>query len=257
MKNEPLLNYRIVGNGYSVLFLHGFLEDRSMWSFLTNKLPHHQLILIDLPGHGGSMNSQRVNSIPEMARAVARLLDELNIASCSCVGHSLGGYVGLELTSTFPSLISRLVLLNSHPWPDSPSKKQERKRVAQVVAKNKSLFLETAIPNLYIDPTAHRQAIYDLIKAARQLPKEQIIAVIHAMRKRSAQEETLKHKAKEALIIHGANDPLIDTNKIIKFVKKSGNNLTLLQHAGHMSHQESEHEVTSTLYRFLSLETDS
>ncbi len=257
MKNEPLLNYRIVGNGYPVLFLHGFLEDQSMWNFLNNKLPHHQLILVDLPGHGESMHSKSITSIPEMARAVARLLDELKIVSCSCVGHSLGGYVALELVATFPSLISRLVLLNSHPWPDSPTKKQERRRVAQVVAKNKSLFLETAIPNLYVNPTAHQQSISDLIEAARELPEEQIIAVIHAMRKRSDQEEVLEKKAKQALIIHGVDDPLINTDKMIKFVEKSGNDLTLLQRAGHMSHQESEHEVTSTLYRFLSLETDN
>ncbi|MGM0479431.1 MAG: alpha/beta fold hydrolase [Bacteroidota bacterium] len=257
MKNQPLLNYRIVGRGCPVLFLHGFLEDRTMWDFLSNSLPGHQLILVDLPGHGASSHSPDVHSINEMARAVARLLEALKLETCSCVGHSLGGYVGLELAESFPSLVSKLVLLNSHPWSDSPSKKRERERVAAVVAKNKSLFLETAIPNLYVDPTQHQKHIRDLIESARELPAEKIMAVIHAMRKRPNSVESLRKKGQNALIIHGKKDPLIDTEKMINSFESTENQLMILPRAGHMSHQESSAEVVAILRRFLAPEKDN
>ena len=48
------LNYRVSGNGYPVVFLHGFLESVSMWDYIN--IQDVQSIFIDLPGHGKSNN---------------------------------------------------------------------------------------------------------------------------------------------------------------------------------------------------------
>lgn len=48
------LHYRITGNGYPVLLLHGFLEDESMWKEIRQSFDGFQFICVDLPGHGAS-----------------------------------------------------------------------------------------------------------------------------------------------------------------------------------------------------------
>ena len=47
------LNYRVSGNGYPVVFFHGFLESLSMWEQLNFK-DSFRCIEIDFPGHGMS-----------------------------------------------------------------------------------------------------------------------------------------------------------------------------------------------------------
>ena len=129
-----LLSYKIVGKGFPVVFLHGFLESVSMWDYLKLEMMNFQSILIDLPGHGDSLNEDEdVPSIEYMAFKVKELLIHLNIKDFSVVGHSMGGYVSLVLknelnisSSGFILNCSKVVLLNSNFWEDSEEKKRDR-----------------------------------------------------------------------------------------------------------------------------------
>jgi hypothetical protein len=54
-KQDTYLEHRIIGNGYPIVFLHGFLEDSSMWEHLNLPLKSaYKFVFIDLPGHGKS-----------------------------------------------------------------------------------------------------------------------------------------------------------------------------------------------------------
>ena len=59
------LNYSIFGNGYPVVFLHGFLESNSMWDYLSLENLNVQCVLIELPGHGKSI-LQDPNDVPSI-----------------------------------------------------------------------------------------------------------------------------------------------------------------------------------------------
>jgi pimeloyl-ACP methyl ester carboxylesterase len=92
---HDLLNYRVFGNGHPVVFLHGFLEDVSMWEFLTSQQIPFQAICIDLPGHGLSQLTDDSPSLAFMADEVLKVLDFLKLSEFHIVGHSMGGYVAL------------------------------------------------------------------------------------------------------------------------------------------------------------------
>ncbi len=53
-----MLYYEVEGEGKSFVFLHGFLENHSIWNNLRADLKdQHQIITLDLPGHGNSVSS--------------------------------------------------------------------------------------------------------------------------------------------------------------------------------------------------------
>src|SRR5690554_2904908 len=142
MNKTQTLNYRIVGEGYPVVFLHGFLESNKMWENLEEQLPNLQMICIELPGHGQSDLLDEKLSLNNITIAVKNTILKITSESFSIVGHSLGGYVALHLAEILKPNIDKIILLHSHPWADSKSKKIDRGRAAKVVEYNKHLFLK-------------------------------------------------------------------------------------------------------------------
>ncbi|MEU6781311.1 alpha/beta fold hydrolase [Nonomuraea angiospora] len=86
--------------GPPVVLSHGIGHDRHGWDPVTDRLaPHHELVLVDLPGHGGSPLSHGGGplGVIELTDRVERLLDDLHLASPLIAGNSLGGAIALEL----------------------------------------------------------------------------------------------------------------------------------------------------------------
>jgi pimeloyl-ACP methyl ester carboxylesterase len=61
--------------------------------------PHRDVLALDLPGFGGSspLPAAPPHTPAMLAAAVERLLDELGLDRPQLAGHSLGGWVALEL----------------------------------------------------------------------------------------------------------------------------------------------------------------
>jgi pimeloyl-ACP methyl ester carboxylesterase len=88
------------GTGEPLLLIHGTGGSRSHWRPVVDLLvPHQELLLLDLPGHGGSDPSPE--GIPHTpigyAQVLGRLLDDLGIDSAHAAGNSVGGWTALEL----------------------------------------------------------------------------------------------------------------------------------------------------------------
>lgn len=90
------ISYSVSGQGKTVTLLHGFLENSTMWKDTVANLERtHQVITIDLLGHGLTDALGYVHTMEDFADAVNAVLTNLNITSTTLVGHSLGGYVAL------------------------------------------------------------------------------------------------------------------------------------------------------------------
>jgi len=229
------------------LFLHGFLESSSMWSYLPlSSLPGTK-VLVDLPGHGHSALPQAEDapSIEAMAREIEFELAHLKDTSLIVVGHSLGGYVGLELLTRKNMLIQRLVMLNSNCWEDSEEKKKDRIRVADIAYKGKGIFINEAIPRLFSQPDMRLQEIEHLKNEALQLSADGIAYASLAMRTRKDFTEIVQENPASFVFIHGKDDTLIQSDELINKVSKSAN--YLLENAGHMAHIEATEDVIRIL----------
>ena len=256
VNNKEMLNFRVSGDGPPVVFLHGFLESNTIWNGLLTEFINVKKICIELYGHGDSPDYKGDDlSIEKLANAVIAVLHNQNIKSYSIVGHSLGGYVALTMQKHEENpKCKAIVLLNSHPWKDTIRKKNERTQVAQLVVKNKSLFVKTAIPNLYTDSEKYNKEINALINEAMNISSTTIAQTTLAMRDRSDTSKQLIQFGKRALVIQGKYDQLIPYAEMQEFTKLHKIPLCLLENAGHMAYQESREEVVNAIKGLISYE---
>lgn len=245
-----MLNFKEIGKGYPVVFLHGYLESIEMWDYFSFD-NIFRCILIDLPGHGNSkFDSDSPISMLSMAENVIEVINHLGLENFALVGHSMGGYVGLELKN-LDSRCEKLVLLNSNFWEDSELKKNDRKRVAQIVQKNKELFLYEAIPNLFSHPEKFNVEIREIIDTAKKMSPNSIGQISIAMSKRNSFESKLESIKSQLLIIQGKEDTIVPLVKMDEALVEFPEIHIEVIDSGHMSHIENTEVAQKIIEDFL------
>jgi len=217
-----------------------------MWEALPlSELPITSLFIY-LHGHGKSELLDQNPSIHAMAEEVQKVLVHLDIKNFTVVGHSMGAYVGLELSQH--QGFQKLILLNSNCWSDSEQKKQDRLRVAEIVQKAKSHFIREAIPNLFSNPEQHPLFIEALMEEANLMSPEAIAYAALAMRERTDFTEFVNAHPEQFIFIHGKLDRLVSVEELE--AKIIGPSIHLLD-CGHMAHVEAGEEVMKVLKNYL------
>ena len=90
------LYYQTHGSGRPVILLHGGLMSGEMFGPVLPELAaRHQIITVDLQGHGRTADIDRPIDIRLMADDIAALIDHLGLNKPDIVGYSLGGGVAL------------------------------------------------------------------------------------------------------------------------------------------------------------------
>jgi len=107
----------------TAVFIHGVLNDHSVWILQTRYLAHHgwNVLAVDLPGHGRS-GGEAPSTVEEAADFVAALLDALGVHRAALIGHSWGSLIALEAASRLGSRVTHLVLVGTaYPMKVSPA----------------------------------------------------------------------------------------------------------------------------------------
>lgn len=233
-----LLHSNITGAGEVVVFLHGFMEDASVFSEIIRSFPDKTCISIDLFGHGESgFDDATKPDIATMADQVMDALTELNVDEYAVVGHSLGGYVALELLKK-DIRISQVVLFHSHPWEDSPEKKKDRDRVIALVQSKPQAFINEAIPGLFRNPQKSRNSIEAYKKIASLMRPSAIAWAAAAMRDRVSNVNVMLEKAGQCAMIQGRHDKVVPMEKLHELSEQSRIPLVELPDDAHMSQAE-------------------
>jgi pimeloyl-ACP methyl ester carboxylesterase len=106
--------YEIHGEGEPLLLLHGGLGSIDMFAPVLPALTRtHQVIGIDLHGHGRTALGDRKISAIDMGDDLAVVLDNLGYKQVDTLGYSLGGIVGFRLAVQHPEKVRRLVLVSA------------------------------------------------------------------------------------------------------------------------------------------------
>jgi len=242
------LYVKSVGTGVPIVFLHGFLEDHSVWNAVYPDFVNagFQCILVDLPCHGKTRFEGECCSMKFMAATLFNYLDETKIHNPFVFGHSMGGYVGLELQRLMKI---RLTLVHSNFWTDSEEKKQDRNRVIEVVKQNKNLFLNVAIPNLFApyNREFRREEINLLLEKAAKIDGVEIAAATAGLRDRLPSYDVME--SEEVNLIQASDDPVVpeDTLKdeLIKLTRKP--TIYRIANCGHMSFIEDREALINHL----------
>ncbi len=249
------IGYSRSGVGNTIVLLHGFLEDSSMWDgFVADHSDQFEIVTVDLLGHGSSDCTGYVHTMEEQAEAVLSVLKIENIERCVMIGHSMGGYVTLAFADQYPDRLTGFGLFHSTAFPDSEAKKIERERAVIAIMDHPELFVELTIPKLFAANRLHamKVEIDAAINLAKKHPTQGIIANARGMKERKDQSELLRRTSLPVLFVHGNEDPVL-SNDLAKEQTRNCNHISayFLDGVGHMGHLEAPEESFKAISDFM------
>ncbi|MDQ6773822.1 MAG: alpha/beta hydrolase [Candidatus Dormibacteraeota bacterium] len=137
------------GTGRPLILLHGGLGSGEMFGPVLPLLAErHQVVAVDLQGHGRTADIDRPMDVRLMADDIAALIDHLRLDRPDLVGYSLGGGVALHTAAKYPAKVSRLVAVSANIRPDAIYPEM-RAQQGQVSAAAAEFMKDTPMYQLY------------------------------------------------------------------------------------------------------------
>lgn len=250
------LFYRKQGEGQTVVLLHGFGEDSSIWENQILALSNqYKLIIPDLPGSGHSTFIPNAN-IDTYADCVMDILQNENINTpIILLGHSMGGYITLSFAEKNPKLLKGIGLLHSSSYADTEEKKTGRKKSIEFIEVNgASAFLKTAIPGLFSEEfnKINPSIVETLVIEGNHFSKESLIQYYEAMIARPDRSFVLKAANYPVLFIAGKYDKAVP----IEFSLEQSHlpkisYINILNKSAHMGMLEETEKFNAAILHFL------
>ncbi len=245
--NGREISYRRGGAGKPLLYLHG-TDSLSHWPAILDDLAKtHDVIAPDHPGFGGTAVQGWMDDVSDLAYHYMDFLEVLNLTGVHLLGHSLGGWIALEMAVRSQERIADLTLL-------APAG-------IHVKGKPKAdIFM--------IDPDEQARLAYADAqlgeKAAEQANQEKYEDIAITDRIASARfgwnprfynprlERWLHRISKPTLIVWGDSDRIFDPEhgKILQSLVP-GARLEMLAHCGHLPHVERQAETLNLVTAFM------
>ncbi|CAM1334437.1 alpha/beta hydrolase [Tenacibaculum aestuariivivum] len=250
-KNSKIA-YSDIGKGSTIVLLHGFLENSTMWNFIAESLAKkNRVICIDLLGHGNSACIGYIHTMTDMALAVKEVLKLLRLRKFYIVGHSMGGYVSLALAEKYPEQIKGICLLNSTAQADTLERKKIRVRACKVAQTNYENLIKMGISNLFTE-TAKKHFFIEIEQVKKQALSISIqgyIGATEGMRLRENKEAVLQKIAKR-LFIASVSDTVLNFQSVVAESYRTKTPLCKLD-GGHMSYIEDTQSLLKYIKQFV------
>jgi pimeloyl-ACP methyl ester carboxylesterase len=248
------ISYSSIGKGDTILFLHGFLGNKKVWTpFVNHFKRNYQVITIDLPGHGKTSIIEEEMTMEFSAKLIKQILDTEDILNVHVVGHSMGGYIGLAFAKLYPKKINSLTLFNCTAYGDTEQKQADRLKAVRVFDMNPSIFIDEAIKNLFYKPnlTVFSKEVQKLTEMAKNTPTKGAQGSLRGMR-----NNHVSWLSKQKFPLHfiaGEYDNTIPFSSIKEQVEITKANLTTLTRSGHMGFVENQDTCIKAIEDFISI----
>jgi len=241
--NNLLIQYHLFPSkgAKTAILLHGWRSEGSVWNAVAQRLnkDHYSVYALDLPGFGGSPAPKTPFTLSDYADVVLKFIEKMKLKNGILVGHSFGGRVAIQLTATKPTLVSKLILVDSAGFADT--KKQGLKTLAKFM---KPVFTPSYMQGI-------RKWIYEKLGAEDYLAtpalQQTFVNVI---------EEDLSSNLSRiqipTLLVWGEHDqdtPVSYGEKMHTAIH--GSQLVILPDAGHFSFLDKPEEFYQTLIQFI------
>jgi pimeloyl-ACP methyl ester carboxylesterase len=116
--NGVKIRYVTAGAGETVVLIHGWMADATMWGrdasgnprLNADGLPGFRVVALDCRGHGKSDKPYETTKYgAEMAADVVRLLDHLKVKKAHLVGYSMGAFIAGKVAATNPGRVLSVI----------------------------------------------------------------------------------------------------------------------------------------------------
>lgn len=142
LDNSPICYY-ISGKEHKewLLFLHAaFVDHRMFQQQLAYFADKYNVLLLDIIGHGRSINTKKGDSIDNMSAWIYDILQKEGIAKIHLTGVSLGAILAEDFANRYPDAVSSLACFGGYDINHFDKKMQGKNAAAQMLMMIKALF---------------------------------------------------------------------------------------------------------------------
>jgi 3-oxoadipate enol-lactonase len=250
------LSYDVRGEGPTILFLHAFPLDLSMWDGEAQALQAtHQVIRFDCRGFGGSPAGDGLLTMERIADDAAAVLEHLGVGRAVVCGLSMGGYAAFAMARRHADRLKGLVLADTRPGADSEEGRQARATLAEKVGREGAVAAAEAFLPKLLGETTHRErpeVVARVREAILKTSPRGIRDALAGLAARADSTPTLREIRVPTLIICGVEDtltPVSESRVMNEAIPAS--RLEVLAGAGHLSNLETPAAFQGVLLTFL------
>jgi pimeloyl-ACP methyl ester carboxylesterase len=226
----------------SVLILPGLLEDADAFHALMVGL--------------GDVAAVRVADMTHADTIAALAADALRQAPegpLHLIGHSMGGYVALEIMRQAPQRVAKLALLNTNARPDSDESTANRRRLMALAQRDFQGVIEALLPRLMTPAHANDPALVGIVSSmALAVGKETFIRQQNAIIARVDSRPGLKAIRVPTLVIAGREDQIMPLELLEELARGiPGAKLAIIEDCGHIAPMEQPRAVIRLVREWL------
>jgi len=254
----PRLAFDVLGDGPTVVMLHGIGGNRSNWHDQMPALAAagFRAVSWDGRGYGLSGDYDGPLNFEDFSHDLARLLDHLQVEKAHLIGLSMGGRILQDFYPRYTDRVATLVLCATVPGFDkslSAEKREEfvRLRTAPLLAGKSPAEMAPAVADTLIGPKAPRTAYDRLLASMAALHVESYIKTVRATVLYDQQVNLPAIKVPTCLVF-GSADKLTTADVGERMhAQIAGSELHVLPDAGHLVNIEQPEAFNRIVLDFL------
>ena len=224
------VRYEVHGEGTPALvFVHGWCCDRSYWGGqLDHFAQQHNVVLIDLAGHGESGVDRKTWTIAAFGEDVVAVVDRLDLEQVVLVGQSMGGPVVVDAASRMPDRVVGLIGVDTLR---DVERSRTPEQVMEFLAPFRGNFVEAPrkfVRDMFVpssDPALVEQIVADMSAA----PQDVGIGAMEGLRSIDLNLRTALHEVSAPIV--AINSDYRPNN--IDAAQRHGIEVVLMSNVGH------------------------
>lgn len=254
--NNVQLAYTLQGHGAGVVFLHGWMCNRTFWQRQSQELTNRNFscLSIDFRGHGDSETPTDGYSMQQLARDVSAMMIALKFEPAIIVGHSMGGMVAQHICLEQPEQTTALVLVTTIA--SDPEDRLISKRIA---SDSRQMGLSLAFDCHFDDWFAPGtpQSVRAWVKTQMRCTSEDVSMALVGDYSRFDLTRRLGEIQQPTLVIGARSDDSTPPSQACHLAELiSGSRLALIEDCGHFPMLEKPDPFNWELLPFLETQAD-
>lgn len=257
----PLAHHAWGTGNPNLLFIHGLYDGGFVWNAIQSYLhPQYSGIALDLRGHGESPWDKSCHYDSRSYTAdVVGLMDHLDLAGVTIVGHSLGAEIAIQTCVARPDRVHQLVLIDGGPATNldtGPMLRAQLSKIPRVFSSPAAYLDLLASRHPFADPQVLCQYAMSALTTnedgTSQMKADSavVFADIHASKEQS--RFALKRLTHPKLLIRGAASSVLTRSLAMSLISVlPGCSYVEIPKAGHVVPLDNPRTLSEVIMSFL------